>query len=126
MRWRTEQITLEIPTVSKKQMLLSSKGVKITCVNCVCGLNGTLFIVVQHKDFAANTCMSRKRKARTEFSLVRKEAELTLYTCIELHRLLITFVCTFCSDSQNGFMTFEETESREVDVIVQDAQTANT
>lgn len=34
-------------------------------------------------------------------------------------------MCIFCSDSQNDFMTFEETEAWEIDVIVQDAQSAN-
>lgn len=33
-------------------------------------------------------------------------------------------MCTFCSDPHNHLVTSEETEAREVDVLVQDAQTA--
>lgn len=69
-------------------------------------------------------CQEKERPWQNSH-ILKKEPEHTLYMCIELHRLQITFMCIFCSDSQNNFMTFEETEAWEVDAIVQDAQTAH-
>lgn len=67
----------------------------------------------------------KKKKGQViRFSLRRKEPELTLCICIELYRLQIIVMCTSRSDSLDNFMTFEETEAGDIEVIGQDAQAA--
>lgn len=64
--WRLEkcvrEVTLGVSSVSKKQMLLSSKQAKILCICCVCELNGTLLIIVRHKEFCYHYTYVKKKK----------------------------------------------------------------
>lgn len=68
--------------------------------------------------------VKKKKSQVTRLSLLRKEPELTLCISIELYRLPIIVMCPSCSESLDNFMTSEETEAGDVEVIGQDAQAA--
>lgn len=63
--------------VSKKQMLLSSKWAKIICIYFVCELNGTLLIIVRHKEFYHYTYAKEKEDQVIAFSFSFKERTRT-------------------------------------------------
>lgn len=68
--------------------------------------------------------VKKKKSQVIRFSLLRKEPELTLCIGIELYRLQIIVMFSSCPESLDNFMTSEETEAGDVEVIGQDAQAA--
>jgi len=67
------EVTLGVPSISKKQMLLSSKQAKIICIYCVCELKGTLLIIVRHKGFCYHYTYVKKKEDQVIGFFIIKE-----------------------------------------------------